>query len=173
MQLETRAKEDPGVVWRELLRTCDAQIYRVKERGLHNSTKSNLRNRRFLLADRDPFVVLPVPWVNKGAAWSPKMGDYAAVIHGKHIYPAILGDAGPSFKVGEASLRLAKAINSKADGRTRAVSGLSVTYLFFPKSRDKAQEPDLQVWHQRVSALLKEIGGIGDGFVLHAWSPGP
>lgn len=51
--------------------------------------------RRFLLlADRDPFVVLPVPSVNKSAASSPKMGDYAAVIHSDKIYPALLAEIG-------------------------------------------------------------------------------
>lgn len=176
-QLEAEAKSDQGVVWRELIKSCDDQIYRIKERGLHGYTKSNLRNRRFLLADRDPFVVLPVPWVNKSAAWSPKMGDYAAVIYGKHIYPAILGDAGPTFKVGEASLRLARQLNPKATGRTRAISELTVTYLFFPKSASKAQEPDLKLWHDKVSSLLKEIGGLGEGVILHDWdqinSPSP
>jgi len=172
-QLEANAKADPGVVWREMIKSCDDQIYRVRERGLHNSTKSNLRNRRFLLADRDPFVVLPVPWVNKDAAFSPKVGDYAAVIHGNKIYPAILGDAGPSDKVGEASLRLARELNPKANGRTRAISDLTVTYLFFPKSASKAQTPDLALWHQKVSALLNEIGGLGEGVTLHAWNAPP
>ncbi|MDA0766956.1 MAG: glycoside hydrolase family 75 protein, partial [Verrucomicrobia bacterium] len=172
-QLEANAKTDPGVVWREMIKSCDDQIYRVRERGLHNSTKSNLRNRRFLLADRDPFVVLPVPWVNKDAAFSPRIGDYAAVIHGNKIYPAILGDAGPSDKVGEASLRLARELNPKANGRTRAISDLTVTYLFFPKSATKAQTPDLTLWHQKVSSLLNEIGGLGEGFTLHAWNVSP
>jgi hypothetical protein len=99
------------------------------------------------------------------------MGDYAAVIHGKSIYPAILGDAGPSFKVGEASLRLARAINPKADGKTRAVSDLGVTYLFFPKSGTRAAAPDLDAWHGRVSALLDEIGGLGENVPLHRWKP--
>ena len=172
-QLEAEAKADTGVVWRELLRSCDDQIYRIKERGFHNNTKTNLRNRRFLLADRDPFVVLPVPWVNKSAAWSPKVGDYAAVIHGNRIYPAILGDTGPSFKVGEASLRLARELNPKANGRTRAISDLSVTYLFFPKSGGKAKVPDLKAWHSRVDALLKEVGGLGEGVTLHRWAAEP
>lgn len=168
-QLAEEAAADPGVVWREMIRSCDAQIYRVRERGLHESTKTNLRNRRFLLADRDPFVVLPVPWVNKSAAWSPKVGDYAAVIRGGRIFPAILGDAGPAFKVGEASLRLAREINPEASGKVRAVSDLGVTYLVFPKSANKAMTPDLAAWHIEVARLLDEIGGLGPGTSLHRW----
>lgn len=169
-QLEAEAKADRGVIWRELLKSCDDQIYRIKERGLHNYTKTNLNERRFLLADRDPFVVLPVPWINKGAAWSPKMGDYAAVIYQDRIYPAILGDAGPAHKVGEASLRLARALNPKANGKTRAVSALAVTYLFFPRTATKAKEPDLALWHRKVAALLQEIGGLGENVTLHQWA---
>jgi hypothetical protein len=170
-QLEEHAKADPGVVWRELLQTCDEQIYRIKERGLHNYTKTNLRERRFLLADRDPFVVLPVPWVKQNAAWSAKPGDYAAVIYKDKIYPALLGDAGPSDKVGEASLYLARELNPKANGKTRAISDLTVTYLFFPKTATKAQSPDLALWHQKVTALLTDLGGLGQGITLHQWAP--
>ena len=169
-ELEVEAAKDQGVIWRELLRTCDDQIYRVKMRGLGNSTKSGLRNRRFLLADRDPFVVLPVPWVNKSAAWSPQVGDYAAVVYKDRIYPAVLGDAGPSYKVGEASLFLARKLNPNANGRKRAVSDLTVTYLYFPRSGTTKREPDLTAWRNRVLALLKEIGGVSDPSVVHDWT---
>ncbi len=168
-QLEAEAKKDPGVVWREMIRACDSQIYRVKERGLHSYTKTNLKKRRFLLATEDPFVVLPVPWVKSTAPFSPRMGDYAAVIYKDKIYPAILGDAGPSSKTGEASLRLARALNPKANGKTRAVSDLTVTYLFFPKSAGPRKAPNLPEWHTKVSSLLKNIGGLGEGYTLHTW----
>ncbi len=169
-QLATEAAADQGVIWREMLKTCDDQIHRIKMRGLGRSTKSGLRTRRFLLSDRDPFVVLPVPWVNKEAAWSAQIGDYAAVIYKDRIYPAVLGDAGPSDKVGEASLRLARALNPKANGKTRAVSDLTVTYLYFPRSRTTMREPDLKLWRNKLSSLLKEIGGLVDPESLHDWT---
>jgi hypothetical protein len=172
-QLAAEAKADRGVVWRELLKSCDDQIYRIKARGLGRGTKQNLRARRFLLSDRDPFVVLPVPWINKSAAWSPRTGDYAAVVCGGRIYPAILGDAGPSFKVGEASLRLARELNPKANGRTRAVSDLTVTYLFFPRSGPIKGEPNPAAWRQQVLKLLNDIGGLSNPEVLHDWNPDP
>jgi hypothetical protein len=169
-QLATEAAADQGVIWREMLKTCDAQIYRIKMRGLGRSTKSGLRARRFLLADRDPFVVLPAPWINKKAAWSAQVGDYAPVIYKDRIYPAVLGDAGPSDKVGEASLRLARALNPMANGKTRAVSDLTVTYLYFPRSRTTMREPDLKLWRNKLSSLLKEIGGLADPESLHDWT---
>jgi len=169
VQLEAEPKQDPGVVWREMIRTCDSQIHRIKERGLHASTKTNLKKRRFLLATRDPFVVLPVPWVKSSAPFSPRIGDYAAVINKHKINPAILGDAGPSSKTGEASLRLARALNPKANGKTRAVSELTVTYLLFPNSAGPRSAPNLPQWHAKVATLLTNIGGLGDGYTLHQW----
>ena len=169
-ELEVKAEADKGVIWRELLATCDDQIYRIKVRGIGNSTRQALRARRFLMADRDPFVVLPVPWIKGSAAWTPRIGDYVAVIYKDRVYPAILGDAGPSDKVGEASLKLARALNPAADGQTRAIEELAVTYLFFPRSRKKFAEPDLGVWRAEVQGLLKEIGGLAEPSALHDWN---
>ena len=172
-QLAAEAETDRGVIWRELLQSCDDQIYRIKARGLGRGTKQNLRTRRFLLSDRDPFVVLPVPWINKSAPWSPQTGDYAAVIFRGRIFPAILGDAGPSFKVGEASLRLARQLNPRANGKTRAVSDLSVTYLFFPASGPVKGEPDPSAWHKQILRLLNDIGGLSSPTALHHWPSKP
>ena len=43
-----------------------------------------------------------------------EVGDYAVVVFGDQIYPAIVGDVGPNDKVGEASLRIAQQINALA-----------------------------------------------------------
>ncbi len=169
-QLAAEAKTDQGVIWRELLQSCDDQIYRVKMRGLGKSTKSGLRARRFLLADRDPFVVLPIPWVNQSAAWSPQIGDYAAVVYKDRLYPAILGDAGPRNKVGEASLRIARTLNPEANGKKRAVSSLAVTYLYFPRTNPTKAAPDLKLWRNKVRELLDEIGGLTNPDSLHDWT---
>jgi len=168
-ELVAKSAKDRGVIWREMITTCDAQIYRIKERGMGDRTRQDLRGRRFLLADRDPFVVLPVPWVQGGAAWTPQIGDYVAVVYKDRIYPAVLGDAGPHDKVGEASLKLARALNPKADGKHRAIEELAVTYLFFPGSRTKFAEPDLAQWHTKVRELLGDIGSLSDPAALHDW----
>jgi len=158
---EKEALRDRGVIWRELIKTCDAQIYRVEQRGMLASTKDGLQRRRFLLSDRDPFVVLPKSWVVGKEAFSANIGDYAIVI---------LGDAGPDDKVGEASLKLARLIEPKASGTYRAVNDLSVTYLFFPKSADPRGIPDLARWTLRCEELLNQLGGPGAGFSLHRWN---
>jgi hypothetical protein len=98
------------------------------------------------------------------------VGDYAVVIHGGEIYPSIVGDGGPTFKVGEGSLRFARELNPKASSYSRPVSDLKVSYLVFPGSREAERgPPDFEKWRQRCHELLGEIGGLGDGYALHQW----
>jgi hypothetical protein len=98
------------------------------------------------------------------------MGDYAAVIYKDRIYPAICGDYGPQTKIGEGSLRLAKAINPKSTPRYRPVSDVSVTYLIFPGSRDLPPgPPDYARWLQRCRALVDRMGGLSSGAAWHQW----
>ena len=71
---------------------------------------------------------------------------------------------------GEASLRMAKEINPKSSPYSRPESDLKVSYLIFPGTRDPADAPDLEKWHGKVGALLKDIGGLGEGYELHRWA---
>lgn len=133
---------------------------------------ADLKARSFLIAEADPFIVIPLSLLGRREEneFGPAIGDYAVVVHDDQLYPAIAGDAGPSWKFGEASLRIARQINEKASPYNRPVSDLTVTYLIFPGSADETKEPpDLEKWHQKCSALLAEIGGIGEGYALHQW----
>ena len=97
-----------------------------------------------------------------------KLGDYALVIFGNSIYPALVGDVGPNDKVGEASLRIAKEINTLSTPYNRPVSDLKVTYLIFPDTADKPFcPPDLEKLQARCETLVKEIGGTS--VPLHRW----
>jgi hypothetical protein len=133
---------------------------------------SDLKARSYLIAEYDPFMVIPVNLLtDRSDPYSPRIGDYAVVIHAGKVYPCIVGDGGPTFKVGEASLRLAKEINPKANPYSRPVSDLSVSYVVFPGSREaKAGPPDYEKWRQRCHELLQEIGGLGSGYELHTWT---
>lgn len=131
---------------------------------------TDLKNRSFLIAEYDPFIVMPVNLLTSNDPYAPKPGDYAVVIHGAKLYPAIVGDGGPTFKVGEASLRLARELNPKASPYSRPVSDLKVTYLVFPGTRDADRgPPDYEKWRQRCHELLGDLGGVGDGYQLHLW----
>ncbi|MGJ8632414.1 MAG: glycoside hydrolase family 75 protein [Luteolibacter sp.] len=132
---------------------------------------SDLKARSYLIAEYDPFIVIPVNLLTTMSdTYAPKVGDYAVVIYGEKIYPCIVGDGGPTFKVGEASLRLAKELNERATPYNRPVSDLSVSYVVFPYSREKTKgPPDYKVWREKCRELLGEIGGLGSGYELHQW----
>lgn len=133
---------------------------------------ADLKARSYLIAEYDPFIVIPVNLLtNRSDPFAPKVGDYAVVIYGDKIHPCIVGDGGPTFKVGEGSLRLAKEINARATPYNRPVSDLSVSYVVFPGSREeKAGPPDYGKWRQKCHELLQEIGGLGSGHELHIWT---
>ena len=131
----------------------------------------DMKYRSFLIAEYDPFIVIPVNLLTaSGDVFAPKVGDYAVVVHEKKLYPAIVGDGGPTFKVGEASLRMAKQLNSRATSYSRPVSNLTVTYVVFPGSREKKKgPPDYEKWRITCRELLGEIGGVGKGVELYRW----
>ena len=126
---------------------------------------AQLKRFSFLIGATDPFIVMPGGFNKVEGA---KVGDYAVVVAGDTIYPAIVGDVGPSDKAGEASLRIAKEISEKATPYNRPVSDLKVTYLIFPDTGERPWgPPDLDKIHARCEALVNEIGGAG--VPLHKW----
>lgn len=127
----------------------------------------DLKNYSYLLADYDPFIVLSLTMREGKSAFEAQVGDYVVVIVGKKAYPAIVGDYGPSFKSGEASLRLCKEINPKATTYSRPISDLSVSYLVFPGSKETKHGPiDYVRLYERCTELLNDIGGLGEGIEL-------
>ena len=122
---------------------------------------SDLKKYSFLIAGNDPYIVLPGSMFNhsRTGAFTPAVGDYCVVIYGKKLFPAIIGDVGPSDLIGEASLRICQQINSKADADNRPVNDLKVTYVVFPGTAEKFDVPDLEKWGARCEKLLEEIGG--------------
>ena len=134
-----------------------------------NRKLTELKTWSFLVSKTDPSIVLPGFMMRGEGPDEPEFGDYAVVIHGDKMYPAIHGDAGPSYKVGEASLRLCNQIKDTGTPLARPVSDLAVTYLVFPGSADKERfAPDLDRWHARCTELLAEIG-VTNNAALHRW----
>ncbi len=130
---------------------------------------NRLKSHSFLVATTDPYIVLPGSLVTKdGQPFTPQVGDYCVVIYKNTLYPLIVGDVGPSNKMGEGSYRIGKEINARASANNRPVSDLKVTYLVFPNSADKPFDaPDLEKWRTRCEQLLNEIGGCQGE--LHTW----
>ena len=132
---------------------------------------ADMKFASFLIAENDHFIVIPSNIVtDRRDPYAPNIGDFALVLHGRTAYPAIVGDAGPSHKVGEASLRMAREINGNATPYSRPVSDLTVTYLVFPRSADDPKRaPDFEHWYARCEELVNKIGGLGERVELHKW----
>lgn len=125
-----------------------------------------LKKFSFLIGATDPYIVIPGAFTHAREATKP--GDYALVIFGDAIYPAIVGDIGPNDKVGEASLRIAKEVNALANPYNRPVSDLKATYLIFQGTADMPfGPPDLDKIQARCQKLVDEIGGAT--VPLHHW----
>lgn len=168
-------KPNPVLVsWQKRLKDARARTATAAQKSsiptLERSI-TDLKNNSFLIAEYDPFIVIPLGIMNNSSsAFSPSPGDYAVVICKNKLFPAIVGDAGPRYKIGEASLRLAKEINSLASPYRRPVSDLSVSYIVFPKSADPVKKaPDYAIWKSKCEELLNDLGGIGVGYQLHEW----
>jgi Fungal chitosanase of glycosyl hydrolase group 75 len=121
----------------------------------------DLKRYSFLVSKADPFVVLPGFMLRQANhAFLPRLGDYVVVIYEGKLYPAILGDIGPSNKIGEASLRLAMQLDPHANAYNRPASNLNVTYLLFPNTAEaQPGPPDLEKMRNRCQTLLDQIGG--------------
>ncbi len=145
-----------------------ARLKELKDQQTELKAEINdLKKSSFLIGSMDPFVVLPLPMVSrKDGPSAAKIGDYCVVIHEKRIFPAVVGDAGPSYKSGEASLRICREINAKAGSGNRPESDLRVTYIVFPGTAESPREaPNLMRWWIRCNELLQEVGGyLGDLF---------
>lgn len=144
----------------------------ARKRDLRNaiaelrSEITTLKKFSFLIGATDPFIVVPGTFTH--GPDPVKVGDYALVVFGDAIYPAIVGDVGPNDKVGEASLRIAKELNALATAYNRPVSDLKVSYIIFPGTAEKPfGPPDLEKLQARSEALVKEIGGAS--VPLHRW----
>ncbi len=148
-------------------KTIAAERKRELKRALAQTRDEigTLKTFSFLIGATDPFIVIPGGFTRTEGA---KVGDYAVVISGDVIYPAIVGDIGPNDKAGEASLRIAKEISTVATANFRPVSDLKVTYLIFPGTADTPfGPPDLDKINARCEALVNEIGGAGKP--MHKW----
>lgn len=173
LQVANRELRDPNID-RDRKDWVRSRIKSVLKPGIEE-----MGRRSFLIAEYDPFIVIPMNIIldkhslsgrRVGDKWGPKVGDYAVVLHDGILYPAIVGDAGPTFKVGEASLRMARQIDPKSSPYWRPVSELSVTYICFPGTAKKPHRaPDYEDFRKSCQSLLDEIGGLKEGVELFRW----
>lgn len=123
-------------------------------------TINELQHWSFLIGSADPFIVLPKFMLDPKNEESARIGDYALVLYQNKLYPAIVGDIGPSSKIGEASLRLCRAIDPRSGADHRPISAPHVTYFIFPKSADLPMTaPNYAHWSDRCHQLWNALGG--------------
>ena len=129
----------------------------------------DLKKWSFLVSETDPFIVLPGFLLrDKTSPFTPGFGDYVIVLYQGRAYPAIVGDAGPSLKMGEASLLICRELNGRSSALSRPVSDIKVAYVVFPGSASESPgPPDLAAWRARCQELATEIGGLTVD--LHEW----
>jgi hypothetical protein len=123
---------------------------------------ADLDRRVSPLAEYDPFIVVPVSWKDVPS------GTLAAVVVGSRIYPCIVGDKGSAYKTGEASLKIANEISSKASGSEAALSTLGATYIVFPGSKVEGC-PNYQKITEEVMALMLKTFDAADESKYRKW----
>jgi Fungal chitosanase of glycosyl hydrolase group 75 len=127
---------------------------------------SAMKKYSYLIGAYDPFIVAPGSFMKGSDA--VRVGDYAVVVAGDNIYPAIVGDVGPNDKVGEASLRIAKEVNTLSNPNNRPISELKATYIVFNATADPSfGPPDLEKLQMLCEKFVNEIGGAS--VPLHHW----
>ena len=160
-------------VWEKRIAETDAKIKDAKTAAANlpqlradlsrlRAELRDLQSNSYLIGAADPFIVLPLSMFDKKKTpYTPSTGDYCVVIVGELMMPAIIGDGGPTTKIGEASLRICKQVSARASGEFRPVADLKATYVVFPSSGDRPwAPPNLDQWRTRCEALLQEIGGF-------------
>src|SRR6185436_6578091 len=88
---------------------------------------ADMKKHSYLVGAVDPFIVMPRYAVAQKSIYTVGSGDYCAVVHDGTIYPAIVGDVGPTYKMGEASMRICKEISNRSSSINRPVNDLKVT----------------------------------------------
>jgi len=132
------------------------------------NTLSELKRWSFLIGSADPFIVLPKFMLEKNHDGA-SLGDYAVILYQGTLYPAIVGDIGPASKIGEASLRICRAIDPQSSATHRPFNTPHVSYFIFLGSAEfPFHQPDYAHWSERCHELWKNLGG-SDQLAWHEW----
>jgi Fungal chitosanase of glycosyl hydrolase group 75 len=115
-------------------RNDPAPGFYISQTGLEDTSKKMRDPRRYVDAEKVPYVVLSG---NSRQNFRAKFGDYVVAyntLNDKYTY-AMYGDNWPQLKIGEGSIALAKELEIDADPRAGGVEDATVVYLVFPNSR--------------------------------------
>lgn len=132
------------------------------------NTLRELERWSFLVGSADPFIVLP-KFMLEPHQQGASIGDYAVIVYQGTLYPAIVGDIGPASKIGEASLRICRAIDPLSGSTHRPLDTPRVSYFIFLESAEMPfHPPDYIHLSERCHELWKNLGG-SDQLTWHEW----
>lgn len=129
-----------AVFWKaDLDIDCDGQVTahcnKKTDAWFHGDTAFHQSDGKPLNAETLPYIVVPAPsGIWDYAASGIRGGTVAAVVHGDRVEYAVVGDAGPSGLVGEASYAAARSLGIDPDPARGGVPS-GVTYILFKDSR--------------------------------------
>lgn len=129
--------------------------YYVSKTTLEDRTKAITDPTRYVDSEKIPYIVLP-----RGMEGGAKPGDFAVVVNTanhRKVY-AIFADTGPSEKIGEGSIALAKALGVPSDPKTGG-SYDKIVCLVFPGSGNLEPRSHREI-ESSGSALFKDWGGL-------------
>jgi len=133
--------------------------YYVSTTSLEDASTSNDADpKKYVDARKIPYIVLPVELAEK---FGIRLGDFAVVSNhrnGRSVY-AIYADVGPSGKLGEGSIALAKVLGLPANPRGGAAEE-GISFLVFPGSgRGPGKLRTLKEINRATARLYKTWGG--------------
>ena len=130
--------------------------------SLCDSSKSRTDPRRYVNSAEVPYLALPKELVTHGV----RLGDLAVVVRGTTgaCCGAVFADGGPSGKLGEGSVALARALGVPSSAKNGGTGHRDIIYLVFPGSRIGWPLSLAQI-AARTKQLFEEWGGMNQ---LHA-----
>lgn len=131
-------------------KTDPAPGYYVSTTALCDFTKPDSDPRRYVDAQRVPYVVLPSHRPGNAC-----MGDFALAVNLANGLKcaAICGDIGPADQIGEGSIALARALGVPSNPRTGGC-GRDILIILFPGSRT------LPAWPHTLSEINARVAGL-------------
>jgi hypothetical protein len=129
--------------------------YFVSMTALQDESKAKTDPSRYVDSSEIPYIVLPG---NHSAG--AKLGDFAVIFNHKNgkIANAIYADIGPSSKIGEGSIALAKALEIPSSPKTGGVEK-DVMYIVFPGSGN-GKPRSLDDINTEATKHFKDWGGM-------------
>ena len=132
----------------------------ISQTSLYDTTYPNCNPRRFVNAEKIPYIVLSLKMM---ALTGAKVGDISYVYNpttGKSSF-AVFGDVGPEELLGEGSIYLAQTLGiPNTSPRDGGLSGAAIQYVVFPNSgMGNGRHPTIAQIDSIGKMAMERIGG--------------